>query len=123
MTLKNTVINQNDNTEFIGDVYLGTDQYGDKSRRMQYRDLALRLIDKYLPAYRRAEAPHWQIMETLIVTAIDEAFQANKQYGRCSGVSMWLDAIAIQLETSSIKIYNDFDLPEFMQGYSVPILD
>ena len=58
MTLKNTVINQNDNTEFIGDVYLGTDQYGDKSRRMQYRDLALRLIDKYLPAYRRNAYRH-----------------------------------------------------------------
>lgn len=123
MKIENTVINQNDNTEFIGDVYLGTDQFGDKSRRMQYRDLALRLIDKYLPAYRRAEVPHWQIMETFIVTAIDEAFQTNKLYGRCSGVSMWLDAIAIQLETSSIKIYNDLDLPEFMQGYSVPILD
>lgn len=123
MKIENTVINQNDNTEFIGDVYLGTDQYGDKSRRMQYRDLALRLIDKYLPAYRRAEVPHWQIMETFIVTAIDEAFQANNQYGRCSGVSMWLDAIAIQLEAPNIKIYNDPELPEFMQGYSVPILD
>lgn len=116
MKIENTIINQNDNAELIGDLYLGSDQYGDKSRRLQYRELALRLIDKYLPEHRRVRPAQWQLMEFVIVNAIDEAFQAHKKYGRCSGVSMWLDSIAINLETPYIKIYNDPDIPEFLKS-------
>lgn len=117
MKIENTIINQNDNVELIGDLYLGTDQYGDKSRRLQYRELALRLIDKYLPEHRRVRPAQWQLMEFVIVNAIDEAFQTDKKYGRCSGVASWLNSIAIQLDVPYIKIYNDPDLPEFLQGY------
>jgi hypothetical protein len=117
MKIENTIINQNDNVELIGDLYLGTDQYGDKSRRLQYRELALRLIDKYLPEHRRVRPAQWQLMEFVIVNAIDEAFQTDKKYGRCSGVRMVLNSMAIQLDVPYIKIYNDPDLPEFMKGY------
>lgn len=117
MNIKNTVINQNDNAVLIGDIYLGNDEHGDKSRRLQYRDLALRLIEKYLPTDRRNRESQWQLMEFVIVTALDEAFQTYKKYGRCSGVSMWLDSIAINLETPAIKIYKDSELPDFLSGY------
>ena len=117
MKIENTVINQNDNAEFLGAVYLGTDEYGDKSRRLQWRDTALRLIDKHLPAYRRSREPEWQHMEAFIVEMIDQAYQAHLKRGRTSSIAFNIESISIFLGAQRIKVYNDPDLPEFMQGY------
>lgn len=117
MKIENTVLNQNDNARYIGDIYLGTDERGDKCRRLQYRDAALRLIEKYLPAHRKKRLNEWHIAEAGIVNAIDDAYYADKKYGHSSAVELSVAFIAIFLEAPHLKVYNDPDLPEFMQGY------
>jgi len=119
MKIENTVVNQNDNAEFLGDVYLGTDEYGDKSRRLQWRDTALRLIQKYLPSYRKSRQPERDIAEKAIVETIDRAYQDHIERGRhhSTSISMYILAIFLDMDISLIQFFNDPDLPEFMRGY------
>lgn len=119
MKIENTVINQNDNAEFLRDVYLGEDEYGDKNRRLQWRDTALRLIDKYLPAYRRSRLAERHIAEMATVTTIDQAYNDHNNSGRShhTAVSMYILAIFLDLDIPLMKFFNDPDLPEFMKGY------
>lgn len=120
MKMEGNSSNQNDNAEFIGDVYIGVDEYGDKSRRLQYRDVAHRLIEKYLPASFKNYSMIRDGREATIVTYIDAAYQADKKYGRGNAVWIWVDFLASALCVPRIKMYNDHDLPEFMQGYQWP---
>jgi len=122
MKIENTVINQNDNAEFLGSVYLGTDEFGNKSRRLQYRALALSLIDKYLPAYRKSRLEECHLMEAHIVETIDDAYQAYKQHGTSWYVGLCISELAVFLEAPRIQFYNDSILPAFMQGYPLPAL-
>lgn len=122
MKIENTVINQNDNAEFLRDVYLGEDKYGDKSRRLQWRDTALSLIDKYLPAHRKNRLAEWHIAEKAIVETIDRLCQRDKNSGRSPSVALDMLVLATFIQAPHIKFFNDPALPEFMQGYSVPIL-
>jgi hypothetical protein len=115
MKIENTVINQNDNSEFIGDLYCGEDKYGDKRRRLQYRNLAHFFINKYKP--RSLMNPYnREVLEWHVVVCMDCAFQYYKKYGYSTTVQGEIIAMAVFLETDFVKLLNDPDLPAFMRG-------
>lgn len=110
MKLKNTIINFNDNNMFIADTYFGIDEFGDKARKLQYREPALRLIEKYGSTSLRASKEERQIAERHIVGCLDMAFQYHKKYGFCTAINGEFLAIALWLDIEVVTLYNDPNL-------------
>lgn len=123
MKIKNTIVNYNDNNTYIADTYFGVDEFGDKARKLQYRDLAIRLIEKYGSINLRGCNDLRQIAERHIVGCLDMAFQYHKKYGACSAINGEIKAIAVWLSVDFILIYNDPDLLNFMQNLYTPKAD
>jgi len=92
------------------------DEFGDKSRKLQYREPALRLIEKYGSTSLRVSNEERQIAERHIVGCLDMAFQYHKKYGACSAIDGEIKAIAVWLCVDFILIYNDPDLPELVRA-------
>lgn len=116
MKIKNSVVNNNDNSEFIGDTYCGADEYGDKARRLAYREQALKLVNKYAPAAFRSRPAEMQNLEMFTVITIDNARQTYDKYGYCPAIGCYIDSIALIFGVDAIKLFNDPDLPDFMQN-------
>jgi len=107
MKLKNTIVNINDNNTYIADTYFGMDEFGDKARKLQYRETALRLIEKYGSTSLKASNDERQIAERHIVGCLDMAFQYHKKYGFCSAVDGEIKAIGVWLKIEVINLYNE----------------
>lgn len=116
MKIKNTIVNYNDNNTYIADTYFGMDEFGDKARKLQYRELAISLIEKYGSASLRGCNDQRQIAERHIVGCLDMAFQYHKKYGACSAIDGEIKAIAVWLNIEFITIYNDPDISGFLKG-------
>jgi hypothetical protein len=122
MKIKNTVVNANENSIFLGDLYHGYDCCGmNNARRLKYRPLAHNLIEKYWNSpYKAMQASRqFEQLEMHIVTLFDLAdggYDPKEVHPAWRSIRMqYLDLLAFHLDISPIILYNDADLPVYLR--------
>lgn len=119
MKIKNTVVNSNENSLFLGSAYYGEDDTGcSNMRKLKYRELARRLIDKYWnsPFKHIPNNDKYEFIEFRLVNEFDLAdrfYNPDPDFDEI--IILQLNMIADALEINPLFLYNDPNLPFFLK--------
>lgn len=121
MNFKNTTVNANENSIFIGEAYYGQDcAGGSKIKRLKYQDAVKALIEKYWNSPYKAlpQSRQYTFVELRLVVEFDFAdryYNPSSERIYAEHRMLSLDMIADALKISPLVLYNDPELPLYLR--------